>query len=360
VGSIRQKVMAAIATAALCALASPALGYAFDEVGILFPIGGPSDCVRCHPGTTSDWKGPHGGYSPATGRCQLCHEVHDAPFADAKLLPGATVAASCGICHDGTGGNGVYNVILARTGTAPGSAHRIDVTSTIPGGNASTGGTSTAPFRGEDGMLSCDDCHSPHDANTVAKFYSGRVRIASGVNVSWSTHLLKRRPGGATTEVGVYGSDWCAACHQGRSTGGAVHNHPVESVAQNPSAFVFESVPVVIVTAEPTRTTWFGSVSLNNGSHLMPYPRTAEQAGHLPLCQQCHCNAMDPGELIGDGSTAKATEMNGGAQWLLGDTRFLPGNPRFQVFPHEAENDMLLVETDDDLCLNCHPAAALP
>ena len=35
-------------------------------------------------------------------------------------------------------------------------------------------------------------------------------------------------------------------------------------------------------------------------------------------------------------------------------------NPTFQNFPHETENPNMLVETNDDLCLNCHPATALP
>jgi len=34
--------------------------------------------------------------------------------------------------------------------------------------------------------------------------------------------------------------------------------------------------------------------------------------------------------------------------WAEGD------NPRYQVFPHESDNPSFLVETDDDLCLNCH------
>ncbi len=32
------------------------------------------------------------------------------------------------------------------------------------------------------------------------------------------------------------------------------------------------------------------------------------------------------------------------------------GNPRFQNFPHETQNAHFLVETNDDLCLNCHTA----
>jgi hypothetical protein len=35
-------------------------------------------------------------------------------------------------------------------------------------------------------------------------------------------------------------------------------------------------------------------------------------------------------------------------------------NPRFQTFPHESVNTYMLLETDDDLCTNCHPPAQLP
>jgi hypothetical protein len=34
--------------------------------------------------------------------------------------------------------------------------------------------------------------------------------------------------------------------------------------------------------------------------------------------------------------------------------------PRFQTFPHEGVNANFLVETDDNLCLNCHPVSGLP
>ncbi|MDP2183037.1 MAG: cytochrome c3 family protein [Actinomycetota bacterium] len=35
-------------------------------------------------------------------------------------------------------------------------------------------------------------------------------------------------------------------------------------------------------------------------------------------------------------------------------------NPRFQTFPHESVNRRLLVETYDNLCMNCHPTTSLP
>ena len=48
-----------------------------------------------------------------------------------------------------------------------------------------------------------------------------------------STKLLRQKPTGALTTVTVYGSDWCAACHRGRASGGVVHNHPVDSLVTN-------------------------------------------------------------------------------------------------------------------------------
>jgi hypothetical protein len=35
-------------------------------------------------------------------------------------------------------------------------------------------------------------------------------------------------------------------------------------------------------------------------------------------------------------------------------------DPRFQDFPHETVNPSMLVETNDDLCLNCHTPSSLP
>jgi hypothetical protein len=35
-------------------------------------------------------------------------------------------------------------------------------------------------------------------------------------------------------------------------------------------------------------------------------------------------------------------------------------DPRFQNFPHETPNAKMLVETNDDLCLNCRTSSQLP
>ena len=35
-------------------------------------------------------------------------------------------------------------------------------------------------------------------------------------------------------------------------------------------------------------------------------------------------------------------------------------NPQYFDFPHQTSNPRFVVETSDDLCLNCHPTFALP
>ena len=93
----------------------------------------------------------------------------------------------------------------------------------------------------------------------------------------------------------------------------------------------------------------------------MPYPRTPQQAGHAPICQQCHEDARDPGTLSADGTTGDAAGIGG----PLGGVRNVDGvdltaNPRFAGFPHETTNANMTIETGDALCLNCHPVSQLP
>jgi predicted CXXCH cytochrome family protein len=362
----------AVLVVLLCA-AAPAFGYdepanmPEDHQGSVFvnctchrvgPDGGV--CTLCHPThgfmSPSAGKGPHGLYDATTDRCDACHMVHDAEGSD--LLPGATVTASCYTCHDGTGGHGVYGAIEARTGIDPavsGGMHEIDTTNVVPGGDAGTGGSATMAFGGPGGTLGCDDCHSPHDSNTVAPFTQERWRtsfnpiIGRGIKTS---KLLRQSPGGVAGVVTAYGAGWCAACHQGRTSGGAVHNHPVEDDTVV-GAFVYDSL-ARLATDDQTGVTVMGSLAGTNRGYLMPYPRTVEQDGHNPICQQCHEDTRQVGALVdaeADAASFSVTATDGVS---------VTDNPRFQNFPHETENPRLLVETDDDLCLNCHTPANLP
>lgn len=373
-------VVLAVATCVLFAL--PFAAWAYNEISTGYPnppsmgsnltycytchgpySDGSNGCLDCHGpplfGLTPQFgKGPHNGYTTGSQRCEICHTIHDAQ-GDFALLPQATVSATCATCHDGTGGKGVYGTIAARTGHAPGAQHRIDVTSVVPGGDAATGGSLSTTFTGPSGTMTCTDCHNPHDANTVAPFVGDRLRVPYSIpsRQSWqivsSDRLLRKHPGGSTTTVAEYGSDWCLACHKGRMSQGTVYNHPVDSKSQRADSFTYQNLALLVSDASTTQTV-LGTLGGSNRGYLMPDPRTAVQGTHAPICQQCH---SDTRSTVGTmtGSSASAATF---APSL--DGTLTTGNPRFQNFPHETENAKLLVETGDTLCTNCHQASTLP
>ncbi|MBA4371144.1 MAG: hypothetical protein C0418_06170 [Coriobacteriaceae bacterium] len=341
-----------IAFAGAMSLAVPA--YAYNETG------DPryTACVDCHGvasvsvnGTDTERQGPHGGYIATSRKCKACHYVHSAAGGGRSLLPEVTITEACEICHDGTGGSGVYGVLIAR-GLTPAALHRVDTTRAVPGGDPVTGGTTQTVFvGGVGGTLGCIDCHSPHNASTVASFTGDRRRIATDTAGVVSNRLLKRRPTSSDVTASVYGSNWCGACHKGRIKFGSagVVNHPSDTTA-TPGYFHYAAVQVLTTVGVSTTTS--GTLGANNFGYVLPDPRTVGQGAHRPICQQCHEDARNVGDKVfGQISSGTPTETfvvttNDGKQ---------PGdNPRFQTFPHESPNSALLVETDDDLCTNCH------
>lgn len=326
------------------------------------------DCPACHgeefPFETRS--GPHMGFSTTSAKCAICHTIHDAPAGGINLLPKATIRDNCMVCHDGTAGNGVYGAIAAR-GLSVGAAHRIDTTSTIPGGDADTGGNRTATFTGESGFMSCNACHSVHGRSVVDTFSAERVRFHAtdlGWLTEWSsTKLLRQKPVGSETTTTVYGSDWCIGCHAGRSSGIApVMNHSVDSSATHATPFYYDNV--AIVATDTSIETTYGTMGLlgtlpdmiwHNRGYVMPTPRTAQQSGHAPICQQCHEDSRAVGS---PGAVAYAEVYRYGDGKTSGDLG--TDAPLFQTFPHETQNERMLVETGDDLCLNCHEVALLP
>lgn len=314
-----------------------------------------TDCWICHGTQAADEpSGPHGGYLATTNKCAVCHSIHVAPAASGQLLPAATVKDTCETCHDGTAGQGVYGAIAAR-GLTVVSAHRIvettePTTTNIPGGDGATGESRTVTFSGPGGNLTCSDCHSPHATNVVEPFTGDRAR-SSLTTVVTSTRLLKRRPTSASADAARYGSDWCGGCHQGRLSGsGPVGNHPVESSVTQTQTAPFHYENIVRVTGNLTSSVELGTLGRNNRGYVMPdKPRSGLQAGHYPICQQCHEDVRN----VGDQSPQQIDPTE---QFVISalDGQSASDNPRFQVFPHESTTRRLLVETDDDLCLNCH------
>ncbi len=369
-------IFTAMLVIAVClAFAQPALAY--DETtGYPTPLGhatgyaqclschgysqASGDCMGCHgpplfPDTVQYGRGPHAGYTTGSERCSVCHSVHTA-LGSYALLPEATVLATCETCHDGTGGKGVYGAILARTGVAPAQQHRIEATSTVPGGNPATGGSLEATFAGPSGTLTCSDCHNPHNANTIADFPGERRRVpyTTASRTTWQSletnRLLRKSPGGTTATVDVYGSDWCLACHRGRGEGTAEHNHPTDSKASRADAFTYSNAALTQGESLTTQTV-MGPLAGSNRGYLMPDPRSTQQSGHKPICQQCHEDSRYVGVLTTAGADAATFTVSL-------DGSVATDNPRFQNFPHETQNAHMLVETGDGLCLNCH--AVLP
>lgn len=345
----------------LSLVATPAFGYWYESTST--PV---TDCTLCHGGdeaaATVSRTGPHGGYSTTTNKCSVCHMVHNAS-GSSILLPDATIKGTCETCHDGTGGAGVYGVVAARLGPgAVKSAHSIDVTSAVPGGDAATGATSTVAFSGLENTLTCSDCHSPHGVDVVAPFIGDRVRSSVDTTLT-SSRLLRRAPGHAAQAVAEYGSDWCGSCHQGRLYGsGVTGNHPVDSEASSATSDPFVYNNIVRVRGVNTTSTEFGPLGRSNFGYVMPddvseeHTRTPAQRGHYPICQQCH----EDGRVVGNTAPQQivASEIYSVTATYAVGAR-VGDNPEFQTFPHESDNEYLLVEPAgvDSLCLNCHAAS---
>jgi predicted CXXCH cytochrome family protein len=379
----------AIVSVALTVVAAFAIcvapAYASNEVTNLddystSPLPVRTTCVSCHDeeggmGGRPPAYGAHGGYLTTTTKCIQCHAVHRAPADSILLLPGATITATCNACHDGTGGEGVYGAIIARTGREPAANHSTEATSMIPGGDSASGGSISRVFGGENGTLTCTDCHAAHGANVVTAFRGDRLRTdwswwPSMRNNPLSSKLLKQRPGNSATATVEYGSDWCLGCHEGRASGlSSVHNHPVESsaTAAPSTPFVYRNLPIVTGTSPSTQTA-LGSLGGSNAGFLMPFPRTtgaSGQEGHGPICQQCHDDARSVGSLSSSGAASVAPIVLTPPYWEEADGYSATDNPRFTTFPHETLGYRMLVESTqtayfDDLCLNCHPSVQLP
>ncbi len=313
-------------------------------------------------------KGPHGGYTTGTQKCQVCHSMHNSQGQDGPLLPAETIAATCYTCHDGTGGGGVYGVIYQRTGFNPaeasatamvstaGGVHRIGFLNAndrvvVPGGNTD-GSSLETTFTGLDGSLTCTDCHSAHNSNTVAPFVGDRKRSTEDTTTNIATNrLLRTRPTGATTAVSVYGTGWCASCHKGsHSSSGRLANHPVES---NDSVRNYSQV-TLLAGLNTSVTAGLGPLGGSNFGYIMPDRLPGQSGGHggeKPICQQCHEDARVVG---GDYSSPTQFEVTNAQAYAAPLDGEVAGNPRFQNFPHESLNDGFLLEPGDGLCANCH------
>ncbi|HSK48038.1 MAG TPA: cytochrome c3 family protein [Coriobacteriia bacterium] len=352
--------LAIVTAAVLLVSAAPAFAYQESKDSTL-PANTPAyACPTCHglddgetsPTVAPTRKGPHGGYTSGTNKCETCHTLHGAASAR-MLLPQQTISDTCNTCHDGTGGGGVYGVIARRTGKTAEQigGHAIgkstDGKVTVPGGDPS-GGSLERVYSGESGGLTCTDCHDPHDAKTVAPFVGDRKRYSNDTSASVATNrLLRDKPTSAETTVAVYGSDWCESCHKGASRGGMTHPVAGSPDADYMNVTKLAGYDTTQVASSP------GRLGGSNLGYVVP-----SDSGKAPICQQCH----EDGRAIANDSDKPLSISSETEDYYAPADGNEDGNPRFQNFPHETVNDKLLIETGDSLCLNCHdqtPAGAV-
>lgn len=304
-------------------------------------------------GSCSNWachgspffnQGPHGRYSSISDKCRACHDVHESP-APRQLLRAQTVLGLCNVCHDlsftGTGGLGVYGAIRARGSTAT-ARHSIEGYNETDTGYEATavvpGGGTVLDLDGNPTKLTCGSCHTPHSNTVMPAFLGDRARSA-GIPAPTTNKILQDDVHGEVKGTyTTYGTQWCAACHNRRHFNAApgINNHPTN----NSATWGYRDI-----TYTPAGT---GMGGTNAGYIMEPAPAGANgrvTARQYPICQQCHEDYRD----------AEAAFSVAGADGSPGGD-----NPEWQTFPHETLGANMLVETGDDLCLNCHPTDNLP
>lgn len=366
-----RRLLHAVTTACLFVLLVPSLAFAY-HTDARETRGGTTTyvCTDCHvtwsggtdplsvtgdpgqPGWATAGAGPHGYYRTDTAKCRMCHSVHKAPAASIMLLPAATIQATCFSCHDNTGATGVYSALAAR-GRSVVSSHSIDTTTHVPGGSYDL----TA-------KLGCTSCHSVHRGTSIAPFRSDRALTITGDGggAKFTNQLLRDDVGGKPRGYfTVYGADWCAGCHDQRHSQSSVVNHPVESSA-TAGFFHYGRVATVdsltaLTTSIEGATLAGAGLGMTNRGYVMPYPRTTQQGSHKPICQQCHEDARNVGSA---GAVVPYKSWSSSDPQLDGPTSSDATNPVFYSFPHQSTNDNLLLEQNDNLCLNCHPVTQLP
>lgn len=308
---------------------------------------GYTDCNACHtsvnPGV-ENWQGsgPHKNYTNTTQKCQACHTVHGAPADSIHLLPAATITGVCESCHDGTGGVGVYHSIAAFGGVVQ-AEHSCDTTTTIPGGTYALGDP-----------LHCGHCHSVHGANTVQPFLRDGGRALESQEYVESDCLLRSDVNDAPVGTyAKYGGLWCAGCHDRRHSDSVdTINHPVDSASNWGYGDVITTVSATSLrnpNHDPMNDLAIGMGRTNAGYIMAPVAEAGDgrvTARRDPMCQQCHEDARDVEALfVGDAYSPNSVDST---------------NPKFLTFPHQTTSLNMLVESNDDLCMNCHPLATLP
>ena len=107
------------------------------------------------------------------------------------------------------------------------------------------------------------------------------------------------------------------------------------------------------------RSSSAGAATESSSSSAMPIQSAAQVSTPFSVAR---LRTLSADGTQGDAIRAFIQDADG-VTWNAGTGTWVTNagdNPMFQNFPHETVNANMLVETYDDLCINCHPATELP
>jgi hypothetical protein len=238
---------------------------------------------------------PHGGYTPASYSCAVCHDVHGAAPSEGEFgLPLgrlATQTEMCNICHDGTGAD----TDVATVFTEASSGHELEDSAEATG----AGLTKT-----------CSSCHGPHfDRADKPMLY---------------------RPSINEHEVTADDNSWCQACHDEASSWSPDYPYPGGGVSPDkPERDPDNGYPVKGTFPGPSTYAQAGNAH-GSASGGAVWPGSDRPAGD---CRNCHA--------------AHGSESHYDS--LLAQYRPTPKEADAAAVATERQNG-----TYAELCLTCH------
>ncbi len=249
---------------------------------------------------------PHGGFTPGTKKCEICHTLHEAK-AD-KLLPYSQTQIVCYSCHNGSQATDVRDDF----GETTESASVVKSRHPVP-----------------EGQVECGDCHTPHkgpaDGNPRS-LSAGSMETTSGIEFCGACHGPgSTLPGGdLVSDFGGSGHDEalqppsgsdipCASCHEphGSSNLALIRTEIVDSTGTTRSVEVTSSFNPLCLQCHGAPTGTFpGTATYGTTSHstvttstkaAVVYPNTKAQPGDCANCHDPHGAGGRPQYLRADG-----------------------------------------------------------
>lgn len=296
---------------------------------------------------------PHGNYTAATVKCQVCHAVHQAaPSGDTLLRVTADMA--CIYCHvdtnTGIGGAIVYggNAAIA---TASGDDHHTIGTGCDECHASVHGSGAITDIPALTGLLLKDD-NANEDHNPVTILASLE---ASGTPTNATGYTQAQYLNGTATRGAAVGV-WCSGCHQG-----SYQNYlPSESVSYGRSGGVKGFYKGQFVGH---RVMAVANANWNAGNSVSSSSKTTGQVAFAPAeqCNSCHDADNGFGAPGFPHYTPGASRFMNQAEWAgapLENAAGYTADPTDTNFYSNSTNANRFFSVQDGTCIKCHRGSA--